>query len=53
MVHGIHQGFGVLGALTIVSAVVFVGLRKNDGSAVSRHVQQQPEAGRVEAHLLE
>jgi EmrB/QacA subfamily drug resistance transporter len=37
MIHGIHQAFLVLGGLTIVSAIVFVGLRRDDGVAVSRH----------------
>jgi EmrB/QacA subfamily drug resistance transporter len=37
MIHGIHQAFLVLGGLTIVSAIVFIGLRRDDGDAVSRH----------------
>ncbi len=37
MIHGIHQAFLVLGALTILSAIVFAGLKRDDGSAVSRH----------------
>ena len=37
MVHGVHQGFGVLGVLTMLSALVFVGLHKDDGASVSRH----------------
>jgi EmrB/QacA subfamily drug resistance transporter len=37
LIHGIHQAFLVLGALTILSAIVFAGLKRDDGSAVSRH----------------
>ena len=37
MIHGIHQAFLVLGGMTIVSAVVFAGLKRDDGEAVSRH----------------
>jgi len=37
MIHGIHQAFLVLGGLTVCSAFLFVGLRRDDGSAVSRH----------------
>jgi EmrB/QacA subfamily drug resistance transporter len=35
MIHGIHQGFGVLGTLTMLSAIVFLRLRAGDGVAVS------------------
>ena len=37
MIHGIHQAFFVLGGLTILSAIVFAGLRRDDGDTVSRH----------------
>jgi len=37
MIHGVHQAFIVLGLLTIASSVIFMGLRKGDGGAVSRH----------------
>ena len=37
MIHGIHKAFLVLGALTVVSAFVFRGLRSDDGSAISQH----------------
>ena len=37
MIHGIHRAFLVLGGLTVLSAIVFVGLKRDDGSAVSRH----------------
>jgi len=36
MIHGIHQAFLVLGGLTILSAIVFAGLKRDDGNAVSR-----------------
>jgi EmrB/QacA subfamily drug resistance transporter len=36
MIHGIHLGFLVLGALTVASTAVFAGLHKGDGDAVSR-----------------
>jgi len=37
MIHGIHEAFLILGALTILSAIVFRELQSNDGSAVSQH----------------
>jgi hypothetical protein len=37
MIHGIHEAFMILGALTILSAIVFRELQSNDGSAVSQH----------------
>ncbi|MGD1091171.1 MAG: DHA2 family efflux MFS transporter permease subunit [Bryobacteraceae bacterium] len=36
MIHGIHQAFLVLGALTIFSTIVFSELKSGDGDAVSR-----------------
>jgi MFS family permease len=36
MIRGIHQAFLLLGAGTIVSTVVFSGLRSDDGNAVSQ-----------------
>ena len=36
MIHGIHKGFLVLGAMTVVSTLVFAGLKRDDGDAVSR-----------------
>jgi EmrB/QacA subfamily drug resistance transporter len=41
MIHGVHQAFIVLGILTIVSSVVFMELKKDDGGAVSRHGGRQ------------
>ncbi|MFZ3323798.1 MAG: DHA2 family efflux MFS transporter permease subunit [Usitatibacter sp.] len=37
LIHGIHQAFLLLGAMTVVSALVFVRLKSEDGNAVSRH----------------
>jgi EmrB/QacA subfamily drug resistance transporter len=41
IIHGIHQSFLLLGALTALSAVIFHQLRPDDGSSVSR----QPGGG--------
>jgi hypothetical protein len=43
LIHGIHQAFLVLGGLTVLSAIIFRGLHKNDGAAVSRHQAIAPE----------
>ena len=37
MIHGIHLAFLVLGGVTVLSTLVFAGLRKDDGESVSRH----------------
>jgi EmrB/QacA subfamily drug resistance transporter len=37
MIHGIHLALRTLGAWTILSTVVFGGLKANDGAAVSAH----------------
>jgi EmrB/QacA subfamily drug resistance transporter len=37
MIHGIHEAFLILGAMTILSAIVFRELQSDDGSAVSQH----------------
>ena len=37
MTHGIHLAFLVLGAVTVLSAVVFGELRQEDGDSVSQH----------------
>ncbi len=37
MIHGVHLGFLVLGAMTLVSTLVFSRLRNEDGDLVSRH----------------
>jgi MFS family permease len=36
MIHGIHEGFIVLGSLTVLSTIVFRGLRENDGNTISK-----------------
>jgi EmrB/QacA subfamily drug resistance transporter len=35
-IHGVHRAFLVLGAMTILSTIVFRGLKKGDGDAVSQ-----------------
>jgi hypothetical protein len=35
MIHGIHKALVALGALTIVSTIVFRSLKRGDGDAVS------------------
>ena len=37
MIHGIHQAFLVLGAMTILSTLIFRELRPGDGDSVSQH----------------
>jgi EmrB/QacA subfamily drug resistance transporter len=44
MIHGIHLALWALGALTIVSTVVFNELKSGDGDAVSRHKAELPSA---------
>jgi EmrB/QacA subfamily drug resistance transporter len=41
MIHGIHRGLIALGALTIISTLVFRGLKRGDGDAVSQQKTQQ------------
>ena len=42
LIGGIHRAFILLGGWTIVSALVFVGLKRDDGAAVSRHKAELP-----------
>ena len=35
-IHGVHRAFFVLGGMTILSTIVFSGLKKGDGDAVSQ-----------------
>jgi hypothetical protein len=42
MIHGVHLAMLVLGALTIVSTLVFGELKSGDGDAVSRHKAEIP-----------
>jgi EmrB/QacA subfamily drug resistance transporter len=44
MVHGVHEAFIALGVLTIVSSLVFLELRKDDGGAVSRHASAKAKS---------
>ena len=37
MIHGVHQAFLVLGAMTILSTFIFSGLKSSDGDSVSLH----------------
>jgi hypothetical protein len=37
MIHGIHLAFLVLGSVTVLSSLVFAGLRKEDGDDISQH----------------
>ncbi len=45
LLHGIHQGLVVLGCATLLSTLVFRALRRDDGSAVSRHGGAAPVTG--------
>jgi EmrB/QacA subfamily drug resistance transporter len=47
LIQGIHQAFLILGGLTILSAGVFVELRKDDGDNVSQHKPSTAAAGPV------
>jgi EmrB/QacA subfamily drug resistance transporter len=42
MIHGVHQAFLVLGAWTLVSALLFLGLKREDGAEVSQHKTVMP-----------
>jgi EmrB/QacA subfamily drug resistance transporter len=44
MIHAIHRAFLVLGALTVLSTIVFCGLKSGDGDSVSQH-KVVPHAG--------
>lgn len=44
MINGIHRALWVLGALTMVSTIVFSELKSGDGDAVSRHKADPPSA---------
>ncbi len=46
MIHGIHLAFLVVGGLTVLSAAVFAGLKKDDGDNVSRHGPGEPPTSR-------
>ena len=44
MIRGVHHAFLILGVATIASTTVFHGLKRDDGSAVSRHKAVMPSA---------
>jgi EmrB/QacA subfamily drug resistance transporter len=44
LIHGIHLAFAVLGAMTMLSVVVFLRLRSDDGNAISQHKAVLPAA---------
>jgi EmrB/QacA subfamily drug resistance transporter len=50
MVHGIHLSLLVLGAVTVMSALIFAGLRSDDGQAVSQHKLSQRAGALTDAH---
>jgi len=50
MVHGIHMSLLVLGAVTVMSALIFAGLRDSDGEAVSQHKLAQRAGALTDAH---
>ena len=43
-VHGIHRAFFVLGGMTILSTLVFSGLKSGDGDSVSQRRELHPHA---------
>jgi len=43
MTHGIHKALVCLGALTMVSTLVFAGLKRGDGDAVREHKMMHPD----------
>jgi hypothetical protein len=44
MIQGVHEAFVALGIATVISSVVFHGLRRTDGSSESRHRADLPAA---------
>ena len=49
LIHGVQQSFLALGVLTVVSSVVFMELRKDDGEAISQHDSQNHRAAHPES----
>jgi hypothetical protein len=43
MIDGIHKALLCLGALTLASTVVFVGLKRGDGDSVNEHKLLHPD----------
>ncbi|HEX4449457.1 MAG TPA: DHA2 family efflux MFS transporter permease subunit [Kofleriaceae bacterium] len=50
MIHGIHLSLLVLGAVTVMSALIFAGLRASDGQAVSQHKLARRAGALTDAH---
>ena len=44
LIHGVHQAFLVLGLMTILSSVIFMQLKKDDGAGMSGHDPAHPHA---------
>ena len=44
MIHGIHRAFFVLGGVTVLSTIIFGGLKSTDGETTSRHAALQHAA---------
>ncbi len=44
MIHGLHEAFLVLGAITFLSTLIFAELKPGDGDNVSQH-QVMPHGG--------
>ncbi len=42
MIHGIHEAFLVLGGLTVLSTLIFSGLKSEDGNMASQHKVIRP-----------
>jgi hypothetical protein len=42
MIHGIHLALRALGAWTVISTIVFGGLKASDGAALSAHKDGVP-----------
>jgi EmrB/QacA subfamily drug resistance transporter len=45
LVRGIHHAFAVLGAFTVLTALLFRGLTSTDGDNVSQHAVAEPRSG--------
>lgn len=41
-IHGVHRSFWVLGGMTVLSTIVFRGLKRGDGDAVSQRKELHP-----------
>lgn len=50
MTHGIHLSLLVLGGVTVLSALIFAGLRRDDGEAVSQHKLARRAEAQTVAH---